>query len=57
VLVVERLFLGLGSANEAAVPDANVVDEASGAEKDDLAVLIDGRAVIGLRPRHSLVPI
>jgi len=29
--------------HEAAVPDADVVDETSGAEKDDLAVLIDDR--------------
>jgi hypothetical protein len=39
--------------HEAAVPDADVVDKTSGAEKDDLAVLIDDRTVTGLSPHHS----
>jgi hypothetical protein len=39
--------------HEAAVPDADVVGETSGAEKDDLAILIDDRTVTGLRPHHS----
>jgi hypothetical protein len=40
---------------EAAVPDADV-DETSGAEKDDLAILIDDRTVTGISPHHSSFP-
>jgi hypothetical protein len=49
---VERPSSGF-APHEAAVPDVDVVDETSGAEKDDLAVLIDDRTVTGLSPHHS----
>jgi hypothetical protein len=52
MLVVERPFVGL-APHEAAVPDADVVDETSGAEKDDFAVLIDDRTVTDLSPHRS----
>ena len=41
VLIVERLLTRLRSANEAAISEADVIDESSSAEEDDLAVLID----------------
>lgn len=53
----ERLFLRFGAANEATVSDADVADETPRAEKGDLTVLIDNRAVACLGPRHPLAPI
>ncbi|WP_292530851.1 hypothetical protein [Mesorhizobium sp.] len=41
MLIVERLLTRPRSANEAAISEADVSDETSSAEEDDLAVLID----------------
>jgi hypothetical protein len=57
VFVIEQLFLRLSSANEAAVPNAYIVNKTLGAKKVDPAILIHDRVVNGLRPSHLPDPV
>lgn len=52
MLVVERSFVGPRTANEAAIPETNIVNEPLCAKINYLAVLIDDRTVFSLSPRH-----